>query len=270
MVIEMDVAGGLSHKVWRMNLCRYALLLSLPNMMCALAQGHGVPAKLVASPLKFSKTPASYRQAPPALGEHTEDLERRFDLKRLETRATVENGWKGGAAAGRLQRGRGRRLSPERRLGLQEASRGVTRRHDSQRRRCDLRGSHVQNAVPDPLTCTESAGQQGSRCKRQDFANLPTCIDLRSFERGPEELQPHGGQPGRRAGARGCEPEAGCRVCLSSWPVAEGRGVRGARPGSPRGDVRLHRFRLRRISRFNSRLPNRRTRRRRRLRQAGP
>jgi len=34
-------------------------------------KGHKSPAKLVASPLKFSETPTSYRTAPPQLGEHT-------------------------------------------------------------------------------------------------------------------------------------------------------------------------------------------------------
>lgn len=34
-------------------------------------RGHKSPAKLVASPLKFSETPTSYRTAPPQLGEHT-------------------------------------------------------------------------------------------------------------------------------------------------------------------------------------------------------
>ncbi|CAE7470485.1 unnamed protein product, partial [Symbiodinium necroappetens] len=36
-------------------------------------EGHA-PAKLVASPLKFSSTPCSYRRPPPGLGEHTESL----------------------------------------------------------------------------------------------------------------------------------------------------------------------------------------------------
>jgi len=35
--------------------------------------GHS-PAKFVASPLKFSTTPVSYRRPPPSLGEHTEDV----------------------------------------------------------------------------------------------------------------------------------------------------------------------------------------------------
>ncbi len=34
----------------------------------------GRPAKLIASPIKMSGTPVSYRQSPPTLGQHTEDL----------------------------------------------------------------------------------------------------------------------------------------------------------------------------------------------------
>lgn len=37
-------------------------------------KGHSAPAKLVASPLKFSETPATYRRPPPQLGEHTEEV----------------------------------------------------------------------------------------------------------------------------------------------------------------------------------------------------
>lgn len=37
-------------------------------------RGHSAPAKLVASPLKFSETPATYRRPPPQLGEHTEEV----------------------------------------------------------------------------------------------------------------------------------------------------------------------------------------------------
>ena len=39
----------------------------------------------MASPLKFSLTKASYRQAPPQLGEHTEEvLERHFSKEEVE------------------------------------------------------------------------------------------------------------------------------------------------------------------------------------------
>ena len=34
----------------------------------------GRPAKLIASPLKMSETPVSYRRPPPMLGEHTEEV----------------------------------------------------------------------------------------------------------------------------------------------------------------------------------------------------
>ena len=34
----------------------------------------GKPAKLIASPLKLSGTPVSYRRSPPMLGEHTEEV----------------------------------------------------------------------------------------------------------------------------------------------------------------------------------------------------
>ena len=34
----------------------------------------GRPAKLIASPLKLSETPVSYRRAPPTLGQHTEEV----------------------------------------------------------------------------------------------------------------------------------------------------------------------------------------------------
>ena len=34
----------------------------------------GRPAKLIASPIKMSGTPVSYRQSPPTLGQHTEEL----------------------------------------------------------------------------------------------------------------------------------------------------------------------------------------------------
>lgn len=44
----------------------------------AIAMPHaalgGAPVPLVASPLRFSETPVTYRQAPPVLGEHTEDV----------------------------------------------------------------------------------------------------------------------------------------------------------------------------------------------------
>ena len=34
----------------------------------------GAPAKLIASPLRLSATPVTYRNAPPVLGEHTEQV----------------------------------------------------------------------------------------------------------------------------------------------------------------------------------------------------
>ncbi len=34
----------------------------------------GVPVKLIANPVRLSRTPPSYRIAPPALGEHTQDV----------------------------------------------------------------------------------------------------------------------------------------------------------------------------------------------------
>ena len=32
------------------------------------------PAKLIASPIKMSETPVDYRNAPPMLGQHTEEI----------------------------------------------------------------------------------------------------------------------------------------------------------------------------------------------------
>jgi crotonobetainyl-CoA:carnitine CoA-transferase CaiB-like acyl-CoA transferase len=34
----------------------------------------GRPAKIIASPLRLSETPVSYRRPPPLLGEHTEEV----------------------------------------------------------------------------------------------------------------------------------------------------------------------------------------------------
>jgi crotonobetainyl-CoA:carnitine CoA-transferase CaiB-like acyl-CoA transferase len=33
---------------------------------------------MIANPVRFSETPASYRRRPPALGEHTEDVLREW------------------------------------------------------------------------------------------------------------------------------------------------------------------------------------------------
>ncbi len=38
----------------------------------------GRPAKLIASPIKMSETPVSYRQSPPTLGQHTEEVLREY------------------------------------------------------------------------------------------------------------------------------------------------------------------------------------------------
>ena len=59
----------------------------------------GRPAKLIASPLKMSETPVSYRRPPPMLGEHTWDILRTIagtsdsDLHRLEQGGVVVQ-WK--------------------------------------------------------------------------------------------------------------------------------------------------------------------------------
>jgi crotonobetainyl-CoA:carnitine CoA-transferase CaiB-like acyl-CoA transferase len=39
-----------------------------------LTNASGVKVPLVASPMRFSETPVEYRLAPPALGQHTEDV----------------------------------------------------------------------------------------------------------------------------------------------------------------------------------------------------
>jgi crotonobetainyl-CoA:carnitine CoA-transferase CaiB-like acyl-CoA transferase len=39
-----------------------------------LANASGVKVPLVASPMRFSETPIEYRLAPPALGQHTEEI----------------------------------------------------------------------------------------------------------------------------------------------------------------------------------------------------
>lgn len=54
--------------------------------------GHQKPAKLVASPLKFSATPASYRSAPPQLGEHTEEVLNRAGFSDTELEELKKNG----------------------------------------------------------------------------------------------------------------------------------------------------------------------------------
>eukprot|EP00435_Cladocopium_sp_Y103_P045765 s3551_g13.t1 len=55
-------------------------------------KGHQKPAKLVASPLKFSATPASYRSAPPQLGEHTEEVLNRAGFRDTELEELKKNG----------------------------------------------------------------------------------------------------------------------------------------------------------------------------------
>ena len=55
----------------------------------------GRPAKLIASPIKMSQTPVSYRQSPPTLGQHTEDVLREYldmsdaDVADLRARGVV-------------------------------------------------------------------------------------------------------------------------------------------------------------------------------------
>mmetsp|Transcript_80337 Transcript_80337/g.126839 ORF Transcript_80337/g.126839 Transcript_80337/m.126839 type:complete len:450 (+) Transcript_80337:2-1351(+) len=55
-------------------------------------KGHQKPAKLVASPLKFSATPASYRSAPPQLGEHTEEVLNRAGFSDTELEELKKKG----------------------------------------------------------------------------------------------------------------------------------------------------------------------------------
>ena len=53
----------------------------------------GRPAKLIASPIKLSGTPVSYRQAPPTLGQHTDEvLGERLGLGAAELRGLRDRG----------------------------------------------------------------------------------------------------------------------------------------------------------------------------------
>ena len=53
----------------------------------------GKPAKLIASPLKLSGTPVSYRRSPPILGQHTEEvLKESLSLSESEIADLKSNG----------------------------------------------------------------------------------------------------------------------------------------------------------------------------------
>ena len=53
----------------------------------------GRPAKLIASPIKLSGTPVTYRQAPPTLGQHTDEvLGERLGLGAAELRDLRDRG----------------------------------------------------------------------------------------------------------------------------------------------------------------------------------
>lgn len=55
-------------------------------------KGHSAPAKLVASPLKFSETPATYRRPPPQLGEHTEEVLKNAGFSAEEVESLQQTG----------------------------------------------------------------------------------------------------------------------------------------------------------------------------------
>ncbi len=44
------------------------------NFVRSLARTDGTPVPTVSNPVNFSSTPVDYRRAPPALGEHTDDV----------------------------------------------------------------------------------------------------------------------------------------------------------------------------------------------------
>jgi crotonobetainyl-CoA:carnitine CoA-transferase CaiB-like acyl-CoA transferase len=54
------------------------------NVRVELTNASGVKVPLVASPMRFSETPVEYRLAPPALGQHTEEVLRNLGKSEAE------------------------------------------------------------------------------------------------------------------------------------------------------------------------------------------
>jgi crotonobetainyl-CoA:carnitine CoA-transferase CaiB-like acyl-CoA transferase len=69
------------------------------NEMVLEAESAGGPLRMVASPLRFSRTPAQVRSAPPLLGEHTAEILELAGFKGDEMDRLLASGAVGSPAA---------------------------------------------------------------------------------------------------------------------------------------------------------------------------